>query len=141
MLEHLLHKLLHAFAILGVHDLEQSVKAHRLRFRKAKQLSPFLGYRELVIPDVPKPQTEVRRVGREVNARFALPQGSLASLEPLGKLYCAQQVVAQLVPHRRDDAQVWEADEEWRFDNSPNHQRRLPERQIGRASCRERMET
>src|SRR5947207_9038686 len=80
-------------------------------------------------------QTCALPICREVNARFALPQGSLASLEPLGKLYCAQQVVAQLIPHRRDDAEVWEADEEWRFDNSPNHQRRLPERQRDEKNC------
>src|SRR5207245_11539918 len=77
-LEHLLHKLLRTFAILRVHKLEHSVKAHWLRFRKAEQPSPFLRYPKFVIPDVPKPQTEVRRVGREVNARFALAQRLLS---------------------------------------------------------------
>src|SRR5881392_2251443 len=77
-LERVLHKLLHAFPILRVHDLEHPVKAHWLRFRKAEQPSPFLRYPKFVIPDVPKPQTEVRRVGREVNARFAFPQRLLS---------------------------------------------------------------
>src|SRR6266536_4774874 len=85
-LERVLHKLLRTFAILGVHDLEHSLKAHWLRFREAEQLSPFLRYPKFVILDVPKPQTEVRRVGREVNARFALTQGGLAGLKLLGKL-------------------------------------------------------
>src|SRR5437762_13317796 len=127
-LERVLHKLLHAFAILRVHNLEHSVKAHWLRFRKAEQPSPFLRYPKFVIPDVPNPQTEVRRVGHEVNALFALVQRGLAGLKLLGKLCSAEQVGAQLIAHRCDDAQVGEADEEWRFDDSPNHQRRLPER-------------
>src|SRR5260370_41389862 len=76
--EHVLHKLLHMFAILGVHDLEHSVKAHWLRFREAEQPSPLLRYPKFIILDVPKPQTEVRRVGREVNTRFAFPQGVLS---------------------------------------------------------------
>src|SRR5437867_4471986 len=78
-LEHLLHKLLRTFAIVRVHNLEHSVKAHWLRFRKAEQPSPLLRYPKFVIPDVPKPQTEVRRVGREVSARFALPQRLLGT--------------------------------------------------------------
>src|SRR5438477_3469545 len=123
-LEYMLHKLLHTFAILGVHDLEHSVKAHWLRFREAEQPSPFRRYPKFVIPDVPNPQTEVRRVGRELNARFALVQRGLAGLKLLGKLCSAEQVGAQLIAHRCDDAQVGEADEEWRFDDSPNHQRR-----------------
>src|SRR6266581_7550739 len=72
-LEHLLHTLLRTFAILWVHNLEHSVKAHWLGFGEAEQPSPFLRYPKFVIPDVPKPQTEVRRVGREVSARFAFP--------------------------------------------------------------------
>src|SRR5438128_6229537 len=78
VLEHVLHTLLHTFAILGVHDLEQLAKIHWLRFRKAEQPSPFLRYPKFVIPDVPKPQTEVRRVGREAHVRFALPQRLLS---------------------------------------------------------------
>src|SRR5213078_2089293 len=77
-LEHLLPKLLRTFAILRVHNLEHSVKAHWLRFRKAEQPSPLLRYPKFVIPDVPKPQTEVRRVGREAHVRFALPQRLLS---------------------------------------------------------------
>src|SRR5207249_9012425 len=77
VLEHLLHSLLHPFAILGVHDLEQLAKLHWLRFSKAEQPPPFLRYQKFVIPDVPNPQTEVRRVGREVNARFAIAQRSV----------------------------------------------------------------
>src|SRR6266487_2353390 len=78
VLEHLLHSLLHPFAILGVHDLEQLVKLHWLRFSKAEQPPPFLRYQKFVIPYVPNPQTEVRRVGGEVNARFAFPQRLLS---------------------------------------------------------------
>src|SRR5438045_9726641 len=78
-LEHLLHKLLRTCAILGVHNLEYSVKAHWLRFREAEQPSPLLRYPKFVIPDVPKPQTKVRRVGREVSARFAFPQRLLGT--------------------------------------------------------------
>ena len=74
VVEHLLHKLLRTFAILGVHDLEHSVKAHWFRFREAEQSSPLLRYPKFVIPDVPKPQTEVRCAGREARARFAFPQ-------------------------------------------------------------------
>src|SRR6266513_2489140 len=85
-LEHLLHKLLRTFAILRVHNLEHSVKAHWLRFRKAEQPSPLLRYPKFVIPDVPKPQTKVRHVGHEVNALFALVQRGLAGLKLLGKL-------------------------------------------------------
>src|SRR6266568_329766 len=77
-LEHLLHKLLRTFAILWVHDLEHPVKAHWLRLREAEQPSPLLRYPKFVILDVPKPQTEVRRVSREVNARFAFPQRLLS---------------------------------------------------------------
>src|SRR5947199_4934690 len=77
-LEHLLHKLLRTFAILRVHNLEHSVKAHWLRFRKAEQPSPLLRYPKFVLPDVPKPQTEVRRVGREAHVRLALPQRFLS---------------------------------------------------------------
>src|SRR6184192_275724 len=79
VLEHVLHELLHTFAIPGVHDLEQSVKLHWLRIREAEQLSPFLRYPKFVARDVPKPQTEVRRVGREVSARFAFPQRLLGT--------------------------------------------------------------
>src|SRR5947208_382135 len=74
VLNHVLHGLLHTFAVLGVYELEQLANAHWLRFRKAEQPSPFLRYPKFVIPDVPNPQTEVRRVGHEVNARFAFPQ-------------------------------------------------------------------
>ena len=75
VLQHVLHNLLHAFGIAGVHDLEESVKRHWLGIRKAEQLSPFLGYPTfLTTRDVPNPQTEVRRVGREAHARFAFPQ-------------------------------------------------------------------
>src|SRR5438874_2012655 len=111
-LEHLLHKLLRTLAILRVHNLEHSVKAHWLRFRKAEQPSPFLRYPKFVIPDVPKPQTEVRHVGHEVNALFTLVQRGLAGLEPEGKLRRAEQIGAQFIGHRRDDAQLWETDEE-----------------------------
>src|SRR5207247_97638 len=48
VLEHVLHELLHTFAIPGVHDLEQSVKLHWLRIREAEQLSPFLRYPKFV---------------------------------------------------------------------------------------------
>src|SRR6476660_4633187 len=78
-LEHLLHNLLRTFAIFRVHSLEHSVKAHWLRFREAEQPSPLLRYPKFVILDVPKPQTEVRRVGRQVDARFAFPQRLLRS--------------------------------------------------------------
>src|SRR5947208_7199778 len=78
-LEHLLHKLLRTFPILGVHNLEDPVKAHWLRFREAEQPSPLLGYPKFVILDVAKLQTEVRRVGRQVTASFALPQRLLSS--------------------------------------------------------------
>src|SRR5947208_9718346 len=77
-LEHLLHKLLRTLAILRVHNLEHSVKAHWLRFRKAEQPSPFLRYPYFVLPVVPKPQSEVSRVGREAHVRFAFPQRLLS---------------------------------------------------------------
>src|SRR5438552_18714006 len=77
-LKHLLHKLRRTFAIRWVHDLEHPVKAHWLRFREAEQPSPLLGYPKFVILDVPKPQTEVRRVGRQVNAHFGFPQRLLS---------------------------------------------------------------
>src|SRR5437764_8719172 len=76
--EHLLHKLLRTFAIFRVHNLEHSVKAHWLGLREAEQLSPLVCYPKFVILDVPKPQTEVRRVGRQLNARFAFPQRLLS---------------------------------------------------------------
>src|SRR5207253_6063344 len=76
--EHVLHSLLHTFTILGVHDLNHSVKVHWLRFRETEQRSPFLRYPKFVIPDVPKPQTEDRRVGREAHARFAFSQRLLS---------------------------------------------------------------
>src|SRR6266481_6453640 len=94
MLKHVLHSLLYTFAILGVHDLEQLVKLHWLRFRKAEQPSPFLRYPNFVIPDVPNPQTEVRRVGREVNARFALAQFSLTLLQLPRQLRRPQHIEA-----------------------------------------------
>src|SRR6266536_1814709 len=108
-LEYMLHKLLHMFAILGVHDLEHSVKAHWLRFREAEQPSPFLRYPKFVILDVPNPQTEVRRAGREVYACFALTQGGLAGLKLLGKLRRSEEVVAQPITHRRDNALIEQA--------------------------------
>src|SRR5947209_19845297 len=70
-LEHLLHKLLRTFAILRVHKLEHSVKAHWLRFRKAEQPSPLLRYPNFVIPNVPKQQTKVRGFGRRPHLRSA----------------------------------------------------------------------
>src|SRR5436305_11823626 len=78
-LEHPLHKLLRTITIVRVHNLEHSVKAHWLRVREAEQPSPLLRYPKFVIPDVPKPQTEVRRVCREVSARFAFPQRLLGT--------------------------------------------------------------
>src|SRR2546421_11156478 len=93
-LEYMLHKLLHTFAILGVHDLEHSVKAHWLRFREAEQPSPFRRYPKFVIPDVPNPQTAARRVGREVNARFALSQRGLARAQLPGSLRRTQAATA-----------------------------------------------
>src|SRR5205823_1115878 len=90
-LEYMLHKLLHMFAILGVHDFEHPVKAHWLRFGEAEQPSPFLRYPKFVILDVPNPQTEVRRAGRQAHACFALMQGGLASLKLLGKLRRAEE--------------------------------------------------
>src|SRR6266436_2547298 len=77
-LEHLLDNLLRTFAILRVHNLEHPVKAHWLRFREAEQPSPLLRYPKFVILDVPKPQTKFCRVGRQLNARFALPQRLLS---------------------------------------------------------------
>src|SRR6185312_16605384 len=74
LFEHMLHTLLHTFAIFRVHDLKQLASVHWLRFRKAEQPSPFVRDPKFVIPEVPNPQTEVCGVGREVNARFALPQ-------------------------------------------------------------------
>ncbi len=118
-----------------MHDLEQSAKVHRFRFREAEQRSPFLRYPKFVIPDVPKPQTEVRRAGREVNARFAFPQRGLARLKALGKLGRANQIVAQLIAHRRDHPQIRKADEERRFHDSQNHQRRLRGRQRDKQNC------
>src|SRR6266568_2831822 len=93
VLQHVLHNLLHAFAIAGVHDLEEPVKRYWLRFRKAEQLSPFLGYPTFVTTrDVPNPQTEVRRVGGEAHARFAFPQRLLsppAFRHARGKRHCS----------------------------------------------------
>src|SRR5438046_10718316 len=84
VLQHVLHNLLHAFGIAGVHDLEEPVKRYWLRIRKAEQLSPFLGYPTFVTTrDVPNPQTEVRRVAREAHARFAL--SSLPALPPASR--------------------------------------------------------
>src|SRR5205807_3059334 len=111
-------------------------KVHWLRFRKAEQPSPFLRYPKFVFPDVPNPQTEVRRVGCEGNACFALAQRGLAGLEPLGKLCRAEEVVAQLIAHRGDDAQVRETDKEGRFDDSPNHQRGKTCQAVDRKSTR-----
>src|SRR5438034_11642884 len=74
VLEHVLHALLHTFAIPGVHDLEQSVKLHWLRIREAEQLSPLLRYPKFGARDVPKQQTEVRRVSPEVSASYAVAQ-------------------------------------------------------------------
>src|SRR6476620_3786752 len=75
VLQHVLHNLLHTFAIAGVHDLEEPVKRYWLGIRKAEPRSPFLRYPTVVTTrDVPNPQTEVRRVGREAHARFAFPQ-------------------------------------------------------------------
>src|SRR5206468_8280466 len=81
-LEHLLHKLLRTFAILRVHNLEHSIKAHWLRFRKAEQPSPLLRYPKFVIPVVPKSQTVIRRVGRAAHARLPLPHRLLTSPTP-----------------------------------------------------------
>src|SRR4029453_8883673 len=79
VLPHVLHNLLYTFAIAGVHDLEEPVKRHWLRIRETEQLSPFLGYPTFVTTrDVPNPQTEVRRVGREAHVRFAFPQRLLS---------------------------------------------------------------
>src|SRR6478672_4602589 len=62
VLQHVLHNLLHGLGI-----------------RKAEQLSPFFGYPTFVTTrDVPNPQTEVRRVGREAHVRFAFPQRLLS---------------------------------------------------------------
>jgi hypothetical protein len=77
MLEHVLHKLLHTFALLGVHNLEHSVKVHWLRFREAEQLSPFLCYPKFVSLDVPLPQSESSRIRRQTQPFLALAQPSL----------------------------------------------------------------
>src|SRR4030095_278721 len=124
-LEYMLHKLLHMFAILGVHDLEHSLKAHWLRFRKAKQPSPFLRYPKFVILDVPNPQTEVRCVDREVNARFALAQRGLAGLKLLGKLRGAEEFIAQLIAHRRDNALIEQARRQRHRDDAPGYYDRV----------------
>src|SRR5205809_4524699 len=100
VLEHLLHSLLDPFAILGVHDLEQLAKLHWLRLSKAEQPPPFLRYQKFVIPDVPNPQTEVRRVGREVNARFAIAQRSFAGLQLPRQLRRPQNVADQRVAYQ-----------------------------------------
>src|SRR5438552_3163550 len=76
-LEHVLHDLLHMFAIPGMHDLQQSVKRHWLRICETEQLSPFLRYPKFVTRNVPNPQTEVCRVGRETHALLAFPQLTL----------------------------------------------------------------
>src|SRR5207244_8703030 len=119
-LEHVLHDLLHMFAIPGMHDLQQSVKRHWLRIREAEQLSPFLRYPKFVTRYVPNPQAEVCRVGCEINTRFAFPERGFAGVELLGKFRRAEEVVAQFIAHRHDDSQVGEPDEVWRFDHSPD---------------------
>ena len=79
MLEHVLHELRHTFAIPRMYDLEQSVKRHWFQIREAEQSSPLLRYPNFVTRDLPKPQTEVCRVGGEVNARFAFPEFRFSS--------------------------------------------------------------
>src|SRR5207237_2504673 len=81
VLEHVLHKLLRTFAIPGVHDLEPSVRRHRLRVCEAEQLSPSLRYPKFVPRVVPNPQTEVCRAVHEVNARFAFARAGFAGCE------------------------------------------------------------
>src|SRR5438874_12780224 len=127
-LERVLHKLLHAFPILRVHNLEYSVKAHWLRFRKAEQPSPFLRYPKFVIPDVPNPQTEVRHVGHEVNALFALVQRGLAGLKLLGKLRRTEEVIAQSIAHRRDNALIEQARRQGHRDDAPGYKHRVRRR-------------
>ncbi len=89
MLGHVLHELRHTFAIPGMYDLEQSVKRHWLQIREAEQPSPLLRYPEFVTRDLPKPQTEVCYVGREVNARFTFPQFRLSNCALLD--HCRQK--------------------------------------------------
>src|SRR5437868_14754674 len=75
VLQHVLHSLLDAFAIVGVHDPEEPVERYWVGIREAEQLPPFLGYPTFVtIRDVPNPQTKVCCIDRELDARLAFPQ-------------------------------------------------------------------
>src|SRR6266568_1863155 len=105
-LEHLLHKLLRTFAILWVHNLKHSVKAHWLGFREAEQSPPLLRYPKFVILDVPKPQTEVRGVGREVDALLALAQFSLTLLQLLRQLRRPHHIEGQRVAKCGNDTNI-----------------------------------
>src|SRR5437764_2022439 len=105
-LKHLLHKLLRTFAILWVHNLKHSVKAHWLRLREAEYPPPLVRYPKFVILDVPKPQTKVRRVGREGDARLALAQFTLTLLQLPRQLRRPHHVKSQRAAEYDDDTNI-----------------------------------
>src|SRR5207244_476818 len=80
-------------------------------------LTPFLRYAKFVSPDIPKPQTEIRRGGREVNARFALVQRGLADVKLSRRLRGTKYIVAKLKTHRHDHTQKRKTDEIWCVDH------------------------
>ena len=82
VLQYVLHNLLHAFGIAGC-TTSRNRQTLLARNPQSEQPSRFLGYPTFVTTrDVPNPQTEVRRVGREAQARFAFRSASAAARVP-----------------------------------------------------------
>ena len=102
-------------SILGMHVLEERDHRDGLAGREAEHRVEPLGGPHRVLRSGPDPEAEVGRIRDQGHLLLALAQVIRDPRRP-------EHVVAQLVAHRRDQAQVEQGRREGLLDDSPQHQ-------------------
>src|SRR5208283_4824295 len=90
--------------IIRVDSLQDVVELKSFHFLKAEQCTPTVRRPNFVPHEVSNPNTKMGTLDSEVHSFFTFAQSCLTHLKLAVELRRAERVIAQLVPHHRDDA-------------------------------------
>ena len=100
-LQRIPHSLPHKFTILRMDNAANAFRIEPFRSRKAKNSSRFVRKPNLVARNVPSPQGEVDRIGRDLHGLLRFAQCRLTYFQFTREMRRLKDIATKLIPHHR----------------------------------------
>src|SRR5438093_13616124 len=101
----------------------ETIKIELFGRRESKEHAAFVREPNFVACNIPHPHPDFGSACGELHALSCFAQINLACLQPPSELRSMEQVVAQFVSHRRDNARRRETEKKRKLERSPDPHR------------------